>query len=118
MSKKHVGEILDNIATNHPLPKVELIRLAGYGSQSTYYKHISRNDLPFRVLYKYAKVMDYNFAKEIPEFSEWIESKNLPKIGASSIEESKLIKEKDSWKEKYFELLEKYNKLLEEQRRR
>jgi len=117
MSKKHIGEILDNVATNHPLPKVEIIQMAGYNSQSTYYKHISQENLGFRVLYKYAKVLEYDFAKEIPEFKTWITNNNLSPIGSTSIEESQLIKERDSWKEKYFQLLEKYNELLEEKRR-
>ena len=118
MSGKHIGKILDIVATNHPLPKVEIIELAGYGSQSTYYKHKSQKDLPFSILYKYAKAMDYSFAKEIPEFEKWIEKNNLSKAGTSSLEESKLLKERDTWKEKYFELLEKYNELLENLRRR
>lgn len=118
MSKKHIGEILNTIATNHPLPKVEIIQLAGYSSQSTYYKHISQEDLPFKILYRYAKVLEYGFAKEIPEFKNWIKINNLAPIGSSSLEESQLIKERNSWKEKYFELLEKYNELLEDLRRR
>ena len=47
----------------------------------------------------------------------WIENNNLAPIGSNKIEESKLINERDSWKGKYFTLLEKYNKILEENRK-
>lgn len=113
MSKKHIGKILNSVAENHALPKVEIIRKAGYESQSTYYKHISQANLSFKILYKYAKAMDYGFSKELPEFKKWLEENNLPEMGNDNKELIRLTKEVNKWKEKHFELLEKYHVLLE-----
>ncbi len=115
MNKKHIGKILNSVAENHALPKVEIIRKAGYESQSTYYKHISQTDLSFKILYKYAKALDYGFSKELPEFKKWLEKNNLPEIENSNKELQRLTREMNKWKEKHFELLEKYNSLLENQ---
>lgn len=116
MTKKHIGHILDSVAENHPLSKVEIIKKAGYTSQSTYYKHIVQEDLSFRILYKYARAMDYSFSSELPEFEKWMKDNNAPPLGTMNKEIDALIQELNKWKEKYYELMEKYNMLLEEKR--
>lgn len=113
MNSKHIGQILDSVAENHPLTKVEIIQKAGYASQSTYYKHIVQSNLPFKVLYKYAKAMDYGFSKELPEFQQWLKKNNLEELGDTNPELTELASELGRWKEKYYALLEKYNVLLE-----
>lgn len=114
MSKKHIGEILDFVAENHALPKVNIIEMAGYASQSTYYKHIVRNDLPFKILYKYARAMNYNFSKEIPEFTNWLKNNNLVIADVSNDKIETLALERDQWKEKYYEQMKEYNELMKE----
>ena len=117
MTKKHIGQILDSVAENHAFSKVEIIERAGYTSQSTYYKHIVQQDLSFRILYKYARAMDYNFSSELPEFVEWIQMNNMPMLGTLNKEFDGLVQELSDWKEKYYTLLEKYNSLLEESKK-
>lgn len=114
MNKKHIGEILNVVAENHALPKVIIIEMAGYASQSTYYKHIVRNDLPFKTLYKYAKAMNYNFSKEIPEFANWLKKNNLVIADSTNDEIKTLTLERDEWKEKYYEQMKEYNELMKE----
>lgn len=113
MNKKHIGKTLNSVAENHVLSKVEIIQKAGYESQSTYYKHISQADLPFRILYKYARAMNYSFSKELPDFKRWLKENNLPELGSANPELADLTNELNLWKNKYYELLEKYNTLLE-----
>jgi len=113
MNKKHIGKILNSVAENHALSKVEIIQRAGYESQSTYYKHISQVNLSFKILYKYAKAMNYGFSKELPEFKKWLKENNLSEFGNTNPELIELANELSKWKSKYYDLLEKYNTLLE-----
>jgi len=117
MTRKHIGRILDSVAENHAFPKVEIIERAGYASQSTYYKHIIQQNLSFRILYKYARAMNYNFSRELPEFVKWMQKNNVPALGTMNKEFDELVQELNKWKEKYYSLLEKYNTLLEESKK-
>src|SRR5690606_10780827 len=103
MNKKHIGQILDAVADNHAFSKVEIIEKAGYSSQSTYYKHIVQESLSYKILYKYARAMNYNFSRELPEFAKWMKENNMPELGAIDKEFQELVQELNKWKEKYYE---------------
>lgn len=112
MAKKrnHRGEILKNVVKNLGVATKVAAKKAGY-SRSAYYKHIEDEDLSLHILLKYGKGLEYDFSKFIPE----INSIDYKQIGTpATLKEA--LKQIDMLKEKYYSLLEKYNKLLEEKK--
>ena len=85
---------------------------AGY-SRSSYYKHIANPDLDFHILTAYGKAIGFDFTEQFPEMPRYMvydpeENYQSPKSLAEA------IVQRDAWKDKYYELLEKYNILMEE----
>lgn len=113
MKKIHIGEVLHEVASRHNLSISEIAKRAGY-TQSTFYKHIKRADLPYKILYKYAQAMNYFFLKELPDFKKWLGDKGLIDKEGEGNDYEKLKKDRDNWKDKYYILLEKYNNILEQ----
>lgn len=112
MAEIHRGKVLHEVALLHPKKIIVIVKEAGYTSQSTFYKHIAEEKLPFRTLYKYAKVMDYYFVNEIPEFQEWLKNNGLINQNSGATDYADLQKERDKWRDKYYSLLEEHNKLI------
>lgn len=106
------GRILRDAARRHVLSITEIAERAGY-TQSTFYKHIKKQDLDFNILYKYAKEMNYYFLNEIPEFKVWLEENRLITKGEKTKDCEEIIKDRDKWRDKYYSLLERYNSVLE-----
>lgn len=113
MTKPHVGKILHEVAKRHKLTIIQIVEDAGYKNQSIFYRHIAQPNLPFNILYKYARAMNYYFNRELPEFSIWLNQNSLVKESVGQLNYDELEKERDYWKDKYYALLEKYNSLLE-----
>ena len=113
MAKIHRGKILHEVASLHSKKIVQIVEDAGYTSHSTFYKHVGEEDLSFKILYKYAKAMDYYFDNEIPELKEWMEKNGLSDQRRGQPSYAALEIELVEWREKYYSLLEKYNGLLE-----
>lgn len=105
------GRILAIAVEHTGRNKEEVAMMAGY-SRSAYYKHIENPNLEYHILMAYGKAIKHDFTIELPEMPKYIfndpEDSNRP----SSIEEA--IRQRDMWKDKYVELLEKYNRLIEE----
>ncbi len=114
MTKVHRGKILHEVASLHKMKIIDIVEEAGYTSQSTFYKHISEENLPFKTLFKYAKVMNYYFANEIPEFKEWLDKNGLGEQNIGPVSYAELQKDRDMWREKYYSLLEEHNKLIKD----
>ncbi|MFL0683795.1 MAG: hypothetical protein ACJLTB_11305 [Algoriphagus aquaeductus] len=86
-----------------------IAKKAGY-DQSTPYRHFERADLPLFIISRYAKAIDYDFSMAFPELLD---------LGISAVKKANAtiqieINEAQKWKDKYFDLLEKYTALLEE----
>lgn len=114
MTSVHRGKILHDVASLHPLKIIAIIEEAGFTSQSTFYKHVREEKLPFRTLYKYAKAMNYYFTKEIPEFKSWLDKNGLIDRNVEPANYADLQRERDLWREKYYALLEEHNKLIKD----
>ena len=113
-SKKDIdrGQILKNAVDASRLSKELVARKAGY-TRTSYYKHIEDPDLPFHILAAYGKAIHHDFIEEIVDMPKYIiddptegydKEMTLPEA----------LKQIDYWKGKYIELLEKYNRLIEE----
>lgn len=108
----HHGELLREAADKSDLTITQISKRAGF-NRTTFYNHIENPVLPYHVLEKYAKVLAYDFIKFIPEmekFKQFEEPSTLYKK-PETIEEA--IDQREHWKNRYYELLERYNDLME-----
>lgn len=105
----HRGEILERVVKQSSLTIKQVASRMGI-SRSSYYNHIKEKDLSLDTIAKYGKVIGYDFSVEFPEIkrTESFISTKEP----STLEEA--IAERNTWREKYYSILEKYNKCIEE----
>lgn len=93
--------------------KEEVALRAGY-SRSAYYKHIDNPMLDYHILIAYGRALKHDFTEEFPEMPKYeLQDPNMP-YGQQPANMEEALREKDYWKDKYLELLEKYNRLIEE----
>lgn len=103
----HRGDLLDRIVKSSAISIKMLTARLGY-SRTTYYNHIRNKDLPLEILNKYGRALGYDFSQDIPEMPETLNFINTIPL---SIEEA--VRQRDIWKARYYELLEKHNAYLE-----
>lgn len=107
---KNRGEFLNKIITQKGINIGKLMTRMGY-HRTTYYTHINQPELDYSILSKYAKEIPYDFAIEFPEMRLY----NYSPESENNIRSIKDIEaDRNKWKEKYYDLLEKYNSLLEQ----
>lgn len=111
-TKLNRGQVLSTAVEASRINKEKVAVKAGY-SRSSYYKHISNPDLDFHILAAYGKAIGYDFSDQFPEMPRYMvydpeENYQSPQTIAEA------IVQRDAWKDKYYELLEKYNILMEE----
>lgn len=115
----HRGEILSAAVKKSPLNISQLVKRMGI-SRSTFYNHKEDPKLSFEVLEKYGKVLGYDFTNDLSDMQKYVVEEPLAPYGEpKTFDEA--IKQKDywrnqtdNWKDKYLELLEKYNRMIEE----
>ena len=110
-NKVHRGQLLAAAVEGSRLNKEEVAEKAGY-SRSAYYKHIDNADLDYHILIAYGRAIGHDFTEELPEMPKYLMEE--PEGGYNkplTIEEA--VRQRDHWKDKYIELLEKYNRLIE-----
>ncbi len=110
--KLNRGQILAAVAELSGRKKEEIAKKAGY-SRSAYYKHIEDPELDFSILIAYGKALRHDFTDDIPGMPGYL----LEEVGAiygepENMEEARQLISK--LKNKCLELLEKYNRLIEE----
>jgi hypothetical protein len=101
------GRLLAIAVEGTGLNKEDVASKAGY-SRSAYYKHIENPNLDDHILIAYGRAMNYDFTELIPELPKYLKLDDSAKVN------EQLLRERDYWKDKYVELLEKYNKMIEE----
>ena len=111
-TKLNRGQVLAAAVEASGLGKEEAAKRAGY-TRSAYYKHIENPNLDDHILIAYGKAIKYDFTEEFPGMPKYMMEEPDDAYGRpKSMEEA--IKMIDLWKHKYLELLEKYNRLIEE----
>lgn len=111
-TKLNRGQVLAAAVEASGLGKEEAAKRAGY-TRSAYYKHIENPNLDDHILIAYGKAIKYDFTEEFPGMPKYMMEEPDDAYGRpKTIEEA--IKMIDLWKHKYVELLEKYNRLIEE----
>ena len=105
------GQVLATAVEASGLGKEEVANKAGY-SRSAYYKHIENPNLDYHILIIYGKAIKYDFTEEFPDMPKYLLEEPEEAYGKpKTLEEA--IKIMELWKNKYLELLEKYNRLIE-----
>jgi len=100
-STKHRGEFLKAEVKKSGFKISALTRGAGY-DRSSYYNHITDPFLPFRILYKYSKVLKQDFSMEFPEIKTF---DDRTPSAIQTLEEMEA--DRNFWKDKYFDLVDK-----------
>lgn len=110
-SSLHRGELLKRIVEGSGVGIMWLVKKAGYKSKTSYYNHIEEKNLSVEILLKYGEALNYDFSVEIPEIkkAQSILANEAPK----TLQEAK--KQIEYWKTRYYDLLEKYNQIIEKQ---
>ncbi len=113
----HRGKILQRVVKETGINVAVIARKAGY-KRVTYYLHIKQPDLSFSILSKYAQALDHDFSGEIPGTeSQVIDDPSFDySSDPTTLKEAK--EQITTWKQKYYELLDKYVKVIEEQKAR
>ena len=106
------GQILAAAVQASGLGKEEAAKKAGY-TRSAYYKHIENPNLEDHILIAYGRAIKYDFTSELPEMPKYILEEPEEVYGKPKTLEDAL-RVIDSWKNKYLDLLEKYNIMIEE----
>ena len=111
-TKLNRGQVLATVVETTGLTKEEVANKAGY-TRSAYYKHKEDPNLDYHILIAYGKAIKYDFTEEFPDMPKYMleepeETYGKPKTMEDAL---RLI---EQWKNKYLELLEKHNKLIEE----
>ena len=111
-TKLNRGQILAAAVEASGLGKEEAAKKAGY-TRSAYYKHIENPNLDDHILIAYGKAIKYDFTEEFPDMPKYMMEEPEEAYGKpKTIDEA--VKIIELWKNKYLELLEKYNRMIEE----
>jgi hypothetical protein len=82
-------------------------------SRGTYYNHIEDQNLSFDLLEQYGRFLKYDFTQDFPQMKKYtLEEPETVYTTPADMKEA--IRQVEFWKHKYLELLEKYNKVIEE----
>jgi len=110
------GQILATAVETTGLNKKDVANKAGY-TRSAYYKHKENPNLDYRILTAYGKAIKYDFTEEFPDMPKYVLEEPEEAYGKpKTLEEANRLMEQ--WKNKYLELLEKHNRLIEERIRK
>ena len=108
----HRGQVLQAAVADSGLSITQVVKRTGY-SRSSYYNHIEDPRLAYHILAEYGKTLKHDFSTDFPEMVS-----NLVEDPEEQYGEPKTfgdaIRQRDIWKEKYYQLLEKHQKLLED----
>jgi len=107
----HRGEVLKAAVDKVSFKVTQLAKRMGI-SRGTYYNHIEDPNLSFELLERYGKILKYDFTADFPEMQKYALEESVENYGApSTFEEA--VNQMSYYKEKYFQLLEKYTALIE-----
>jgi hypothetical protein len=109
----HLGELLQQVVDNSELSITQIIKRVGYKTRGSFYAHIANPDLSYKILAKYGRVLNYDFSQHIPHLNQQFITESEPHFDRDPKTLPEAIKQIDYWKDRYYELSEKYQKLLE-----
>lgn len=95
------------------MPITLLVKRVGYKNRASFYSHIADPELSYEILFKYGKVLKYNFAEHFSEMAGMSFTDADPdyKKEPLSLEQAMVVI--DKLKEQHYNLLVKYEQLME-----
>ncbi|MEO6868468.1 MAG: hypothetical protein ABI168_02415 [Ginsengibacter sp.] len=108
----HIGKLLQQAVKQTGLNVDLITKKAGY-KRGTFYLHIKQKDLDINILKKYALAIGYDFSREVPAISEFMLAEEDHPYAKEPTTISEAMQQRDEWKEKYYALMEKYLKYVE-----
>ena len=114
MTKKtdHRGKILQAAVEKTGWSIERIAQKAGY-KRGTYYLHIKQADLSLAILSKYAKVIGAELTDSLPDLKQYQLEEPAPTYSIEPISREEAIRQRNEWKEKYYQLMEKYVACME-----
>jgi len=106
---KHRGEILAKVIRDKKVKIAPLAKRMGI-DRGTVYRHMEDPELSLDYIAQYGKALDYDFSKDFPELLYVL--KEPPAEYGSAKSYNELRDAAEYWKDKYIDILEKYNALL------
>jgi hypothetical protein len=111
-AKPDRGQVLAAVVEASGMKKEEVASRAGY-SRSAYYKHIENPHLDYHILMAYGKVLNHDFTETFPDMPHYeLEDPEMIYFREAKTFEEAMM-QKEYWKNKYLDQLEKNNELLE-----
>jgi len=104
----HRGKLLKSIIQKSDISIFDLSKALEYSIDAIHH-HIEMETLDFKLLLAYGEVLKYDFSVDFPEMKS-LTAKETFNIEVMNYDE--LLKDRDHWKLKYIQLLEKHNELL------
>jgi hypothetical protein len=106
----HRGALLEAAVKISPLSISELTKRMGI-SRSTFYNHKADPSLPIEWLIRYGRILKHDFSHEVAEVEQFSVSDPDNQYEPPKTFEEALI-QRDYWRDKYYQLLEKFNKFI------
>lgn len=109
---RHDGNVLRKLIGDVGLPISRIAKELDV-DRSTIYRMFDKADISIEFLLKIGKVINKDMSVFFPEIIQTIQESTIDYSSLKSY--SELLDESNYWKDKYIDILEKYNSLLNEQ---
>ncbi len=116
-SKLDRGQVLATAVEASGIKKEEVALKAGY-SRSAFYKHVENPNLDYHIIMAYGKALNYDFTQEFPDMPRYEIHDAETFYNSTPTTREEMLMQRDYWRDKYYELLEKYTGMIEEKMRK
>lgn len=107
----HRGALLEEAVRNSSVKISQLVKRMGI-SRGTYYNHIADPNLSLDQLNEYGQELRHDFSEALPQLKRLVlEDEKIPYNPPKTMEEA--LVQRDFWRDRFYLLMERYNKLLE-----
>ena len=110
---KHKGKIVEKAVRESGISITKICKKLGKTTRWMYYT-FENPDVSLDYIIKIGKIIHHDFSSEIKEYSSFMEKSLRYTIYEPEASYIDRLENADYWKDKYLELLEKYNALLAE----
>lgn len=107
----HRGKIVEDVVRKSSISITEISKRMDY-TRSTPYQHFKNEDLEYSIIIMYGKALRHDFSIEFPEIVGYMNMLEEPLSGYRTYTVAEALQERDIWKDKYINLLEKHNEML------
>ena len=102
----HRGELLEAVVQERSVNISQMVKRMGI-SRGTYYNDRINPGLSYERLAAYGKVLKHEFSQDLPDMKRMVLEENEPPYKKPKTF-TEAIEQRDYWREKYYQLMEKY----------